>query len=69
MKSVYGSHACFFLQINSQKKMFPQADETTASSSSDPWSAYIYPFDDETLVRELCTIINALLKYSICLIN
>lgn len=48
MKSVYGSHTCFLLQINSKAKMFPNAPE--ADNVSDPWSIYLYPFADETLV-------------------
>ena len=40
------------LQINSRKKMLSQAAEGTTSNSTDPWSAFIYPFDDDTLVRE-----------------
>uniref|UniRef100_A0A7M5V1Y5 Trafficking protein particle complex subunit 8 n=2 Tax=Clytia hemisphaerica TaxID=252671 RepID=A0A7M5V1Y5_9CNID len=49
MKSVYGNHTCFLLQINSRKKMLPTA---TNATTSEPWSAYAYPFDDGTLNME-----------------
>ena len=48
MKSVYGSHTCFLLQINSKPKVLPNAPEP--ENVSDPWSRFLYPFDDETLV-------------------
>eukprot|EP00795_Rhopilema_esculentum_P001366 gene1366-15771_t len=47
MKSVYGSHTCFLLQINSKPKVLPNAPEP--ENVSDPWSRFLYPFDDETL--------------------
>jgi len=47
MKSVYGSHTCFMLQINSRPKMFPQANENS-TGFSDPWTQHIYPYTDET---------------------
>jgi len=47
MKSVYGSHTCFMLQINSRSKMYPDAPEV--DNTSDPWSVFIYPFADDTL--------------------
>lgn len=46
MKSVYGSHTCFLLQINSRQKTHPHSTE---ENFSDPWSQHIYPFSDETL--------------------
>eukprot|EP00794_Sanderia_malayensis_P018865 gene18865-20765_t len=47
MKSVYGSHTCFLLQINSKAKMLPNSTET--APNSDLWNQFIYPFDDESL--------------------
>lgn len=44
MKSVYGSHNCYVLKINSRKKSGSDSDIT------DPWSQHIYPFSDETFV-------------------
>lgn len=49
MKSVYGSHTCFLLKINSRQKKFPNA-EAEKMNFSDPWSPHIYPFSDDTFV-------------------
>ena len=62
MKSVYGSNACHLLQINSVH----HTGTNPRPNLPDPWSQFIIPTSEDTLVRDYIYVVLCCLSvYSI----